>query len=185
MLGGKFLDKVFYNMKYFNSLCVLLASLIVASCGSDVPPESRHMIGADISNFEVTKIGGGKVKLSSFKNGKPVVVNVWATWCSPCVKEMPGLLALQKSGQSQVVTISIDNNLATVKRFLKHHKLNGLNVVFDPNGINTRQKLAARKLPITYITDENLIVKKIKAGAREWDSEAMAKMVKGARSSRR
>jgi thiol-disulfide isomerase/thioredoxin len=72
--------------------------------------------------------------LASLK-GKPVLVNYWAIWCAPCVKELPTLEALSKeAGAPQVVAVSEDSaTRATVDAFLEDHKLSGLTVWRDPD----------------------------------------------------
>ena len=70
--------------------------------------------------------GEKPVKLADFK-GKPVLVNLWATWCAPCVKELPTLDKLASSGTIQVLAVSQDSGPhPSVVAFLKSHQLGTL-----------------------------------------------------------
>jgi thiol-disulfide isomerase/thioredoxin len=69
---------------------------------------------------------GKPAKLTDFK-GKPVLVNLWATWCAPCVKELPTLDKLAASGAIQVVAVSQDSGPhVSVVAFLKEHRIGTL-----------------------------------------------------------
>ena len=75
---------------------------------------------------------GKSATLADFK-GKPVLVNLWATWCAPCVKELPTLDKLAKSGSIPVVAISQDTGpSASVVAFLKEHQIATLKPYQDP-----------------------------------------------------
>lgn len=76
---------------------------------------------------------GKPVKLADFK-GKPVLVNLWASWCAPCVKELPTLDRLAGSGRVQVLAVSQDSGPhASVVAFLKDHGIGTLKSYQDPN----------------------------------------------------
>jgi thiol-disulfide isomerase/thioredoxin len=66
---------------------------------------------------------GKPVRLADFK-GKPVLVNLWASWCAPCVKELPTLDALAKGGKMQVLAVSQDTGPhPSVVAFLQGHHI--------------------------------------------------------------
>ncbi|MEZ5757560.1 MAG: TlpA disulfide reductase family protein [Emcibacteraceae bacterium] len=79
---------------------------------------------------------GNDVTFSDFK-GKVILVNIWATWCAPCVKEMPDLNELQKSlgGEKfQIVLVSENQDgMDSSIEFLKTNKIDNLNTYFDSN----------------------------------------------------
>ena len=75
---------------------------------------------------------GKPVKLSAFR-GRPFLVNLWATWCAPCVKELPTLDALAKGGTIPVVAVSQDSAPnASVVAFLQSHHISALKPYQDP-----------------------------------------------------
>lgn len=119
---------------------------------------------------------GRTINLSKFR-GKVVVVNLWATWCGPCVTEMPTLAALQKRYEGKdlaVVPISVDRKsaLQDVKSFIGVHP--PLTIYNDPE-FSIPAKLKVMGLPTTIIYDrQGHEVARVK-GEAKWDSpEALA-----------
>ena len=91
--------------------------------------------GSEAPGFRLPSLAGGEVDLAS-QRGKVVVLNFWATWCPPCVAEMPSLerlhRALSPEGLS-VVTVSTDEDEAELRRFVAERALT-LPVLKDPGG---------------------------------------------------
>lgn len=130
-----------------------VAEVVVGTLDGEVQPMTDLQLAADM---------GGAA-------GKPVLLNVAATWCPPCVEELPSLDALGKSGQAKVVVIFTDKEAQTVKDFLRDKDYgSGFTVWFDSQGIVTRDKLGALALPVSYVLDSNLIISRVEAGGREW-----------------
>ena len=76
---------------------------------------------------------GKPMRLADF-NGKPLLVNLWASWCAPCVKELPKLDQLARSGRIRVLAVSQDNGpRASVVAFLNEHQIKTLEPYQDPN----------------------------------------------------
>ena len=99
---------------------------------------------------------GGEISLADF-NGKPVLVNLWATWCAPCVKELPTLDRLSRSneqaGDLGVVAISQDTAPhASVVAFLETHKIDRLAAYQDPK-MALSGSLGAEVLPTSIFYD--------------------------------
>ncbi|HWE74294.1 MAG TPA: TlpA disulfide reductase family protein [Stellaceae bacterium] len=117
---------------------------------------------------------GAQKQLSEFK-GKLVLVNLWATWCGPCVEEMPSLDRLQaKLGDKlTVLAISEDRQGDTVVTpFLKKNGIQHLAIFLDPKSAATSE-LGAQGLPTSYlIARDGTIVGKEEGGA-DWDSSEM------------
>ena len=94
--------------------------------------------------------------LAAFK-GKPLLVNLWATWCVPCVKELPALdaLAAAQAGKLQVVAISEDlEGAKVVPAFLSAHAIKTLKGYHDPNNaLMTLYKEASLPVSILYGAD--------------------------------
>ena len=77
--------------------------------------------------------GGKSVRIADF-SGHPVLVNLWASWCAPCVKELPTLDKLARSGRIRVIAVSQDSGPhASVVAFLKEHGISTLTSYQDPN----------------------------------------------------
>ena len=150
-------------------------AMILAGCGESEPTSGvakgfEAWVGRDVSALVVQSLDGEMQPLKDVAvEGKPVVVNVWATWCPPCLKEMPTLDALGKQGQYTVVAIATDGDVATVKEFLKKQEWGGgVRIWFDANGMVTREKLGAGAVPVTYVLDKDLKVTDVQTGAHDW-----------------
>lgn len=112
--------------------------------------------------------------------GKPAVVNLWATWCAPCVKELPALANLQKllGDDAAVVTLSVDRGGAyAVGAFFAKTGIEGLKTLVDPRA-ESLQTLQARGLPTTILVDAQGREVARYEGPAEWDSAEVAAEVK-------
>ena len=114
---------------------------------------------------------------SDFK-GKILLVNFWATWCGPCIREMPSLLRLQKArGGSDFTVIALSQDLRgwpVVTPFLEKNDLTGLPVYVDKKTAIS-QGLLIKGLPTTILLDRQGRELGRLSGHAEWDSpEALA-----------
>jgi len=142
----------------------ILVTLCLLGCYSGSRPPH---IGSPAPDFTVQD-ADHSLTLSQFR-GKTVVLNFWATWCPPCVDEMPSLVQMQqKLGHNgvEVVAVSIDDDAQAYHKFLKDHNVN-LTTIRDP------QKKSAilygtSKWPETYIIDRDGIVRRKFIGPQDW-----------------
>lgn len=133
---------------------------------------------------------GAPMTLSSFR-GKVLLVNLWATWCPPCLKEMPALDALQTAlggPDFAVVAINIDTrNLDKPKAWLAQREIKALTYYADPQARVFQELRAARKvdgMPVSLIVDRDGCELAILPGPADWAS-ADAKALIGAALARR
>jgi thiol-disulfide isomerase/thioredoxin len=98
---------------------------------------------------------GGAISLAKFK-GVPVLVNLWASWCAPCVKELPTLGQLAATNRAiEVVAVSQDNAPeASVDAFLKQHKLGDFAAYRDPK-LALGGALGVQIMPTSILFDAN------------------------------
>ena len=100
------------------------------------------------------------------------IINFWASWCAPCIKEMKSLNSLQKKMPSiRVITISQDKNLDLAKNFFKKNKHKALEKYFDKDK-KILSKFSLRGLPTTFIVNKDYKVFAKVEGIIEWDSKS-------------
>jgi thiol-disulfide isomerase/thioredoxin len=122
---------------------------------------------------------GARIGLDDFR-GKVVLLNLWATWCAPCVKEMPSLDRLQArlgGAEFQVVAVSLDRGgRAVVEPFLTKLGARHLGLYLDPQS-TAMTALKPRGLPTSLIIDrDGREVGRLEGGA-EWDSEDAVRLL--------
>jgi peroxiredoxin len=137
--------------------------------------ELKPYKGKPLPDFELSDLKGGKHKLSDYK-GKVVLVNFWATWCPPCVKEMPSMQRLQDKYQDrdfQILAVNMGEDATTITIFLDKIKVN-FPILMDSDGAVLKQwKIFA--FPTTFLVDKEGNIAYGLFGGLEWDSpEAMA-----------
>lgn len=123
---------------------------------------------------------GGRGDLSDFK-GKVVLLNLWATWCAPCVREMPSLDALQGrlGGEDfEVVALSLDRGgRNVVQPFFDRVGVRNLTMYLDPQSA-AMGTLKPRGLPTTLVIDRDGFELGRLEGDAEWDSEEAVRMLR-------
>ena len=114
---------------------------------------------------------------AALPEGRPVVVNFWATWCAPCREEMPSLARLQEAMGDDVAVVLVAtgrNDPEAATEFLEEAGAGGLVDLRDPDGLLGRG-VAVRGLPTTLVLDAEGREVARRLGIAEWDSpEAMA-----------
>ena len=114
----------------------------------------RSQAGTALPDFTVTNEDGAQLNLTSLQ-GKPVLLNLWATWCAPCVVELPMLDAVAEDmeGRIKVLTVSQDTQAPEkVGPFLKERKVANLEPWLDREADLTF-RLGAQTLPTTILYD--------------------------------
>jgi peroxiredoxin len=130
--------------------------------------------GTEAPGFRLPSLAGGEMDLAS-QRGKVVVLNFWATWCPPCVAEMPSLerlhRALSPEGLS-VVTVSTDEDEAALRQFVSERALT-IPVLKDPGGRVAAGEYRTTGYPETFLLDREGRILKHVVGPAEWDSPQM------------
>ena len=111
--------------------------------------------------------------------GKVIVVNFWATWCAPCVEEMPSFETLYRRFRSQgltVLAVSLDKGGSSkVQEFVDKHKLS-FPVLMDSEGV-AEKLYPSFTIPVTYVIDKQGRVAARVDGAKDWQSPETFKAV--------
>ena len=179
-------------MKRFTLIFSIISIVIIALAGSfyiyQYRQKKTHLpehikknqdietTGSDIQFYDLnTKT----ITLSSFI-GKTVMINFWATWCAPCVEELPSLDKLAKSFPKKLIILAVSNERTDeIKNFLI--AFSDFNTNFIPANMNRKDMLkhfSVRAFPETYILNkQGKLVQKV-IGPQKWDSEDWKKTIK-------
>ena len=106
-------------------------------------------------------------------NGRVVLVNLWATWCAPCLVEMPALNRLQESlggDDFEVVAISLDKNADKAREWLKNNEINSLAFYSDQRQ-TLHADFGANGLPTSYLVDPTGRLIGYLEGDAAWDAD--------------
>lgn len=149
-------------LPYAVSPLILLVALTGCYSGTRPP-----RIGSQAPDFTVQD-SQTKVMLDQYR-GQIVVLNFWATWCPPCVEELPSLVEMQRRLRAKgvtVIAVSVDVDENAYKQFVKDHNVNLL-TVRDPSQ-KTNNLYGTFKFPETYVIDRKGIMRRKFIGAVDW-----------------
>jgi cytochrome c biogenesis protein CcmG, thiol:disulfide interchange protein DsbE len=140
-------------------------------------PPRPLAIGDTAPDFSVPALPSGSLDLKNYR-GQVVVLNLWATWCPPCVEETPSLEQFAEKMRDRgvmVVSISVDENQSALQEFIQKYHLS------FPVGRDPDRSLAARygtfQFPETYILDRRGLVAEKVVGATDWDDARIQSFV--------
>ncbi len=151
----------------------LIFLLLLPGCYSSSRPSH---IGSAAPDFTLQD-SDRKVTLSQFR-GDVVVLNFWATWCPPCVEELPSLISMQARMKEKgviVLAVSIDVDSDFYHRFLKEQNVNLL-TVRDPEQ-RTPTLYGTFGWPETYIIDRKGVVRRKLIGPVDWNSREITEFL--------
>jgi len=141
---------------------LVVAVLAVTGCDRGSHPGN---IGKSAPQFVVGD-SSRTVDLSKLR-GRVVVLNLWATFCPPCIEELPSLLALQRQMPNlAVVAVSMDQDPDVYRRFLVEHHVDLLTVRDEDQRVNALYGTA--QIPETYIIDRQGVLRRKFIGAQNW-----------------
>ncbi len=136
--------------------------------------------GLDFAAIAPLDPAGKPADMAAYR-GKVLLVNLWATWCAPCIKELPSLGALQKALGGQdfaVVTIALDEpDAAKVAPFLAQHGAANLPALIDTNR-SIDKVMPVSALPTSFLVDKEGKVRAVFTGDAEWHCGAALAAVK-------
>ena len=168
------------NIRFLLSLLLGAAALCVVGCGQREQGAAASAAGGPSARsdalpelgpapaWKLTRIDGTPMSSDELK-GKVVVVDFWATWCPPCIKEVPGYVEMQQKYADRglvIVGISLDQQgPPVVQRFAERHKVNYPLVMGDQEVVEAFGGVEG--IPTTFLIDRNGQLRHRKVGSME------------------
>ena len=145
--------------------------LVLVACDRGAHPPQLNIPAPDFT----VKDSLSSIHLADYR-GKVVLLNFWATWCGPCIAEMPSLQEFQRENpQIVVLAISVDEDEAAYRSFLMRHHVN-LITVRDPK--ETVADLYHTDMwPETYAIDRNGTIRRKFVGSKDWSDPEIARFL--------
>ena len=164
-----------FNFKFITLLIlifIMLGVFVLLQCKDsffNLPKQTLVVAGLPAPNFSFPGLDGKVISLADYK-GKVVLLNIWATWCPPCVEEMPSMQKLYKElkGEAfEILAVSIDASGAKdVALFMKKYKLS-FPALLNPEG-TIKGLYGVTGIPESFIINKEGIVEKKIIGPRDW-----------------
>ncbi|MCE5312004.1 MAG: redoxin domain-containing protein [Nitrospiraceae bacterium] len=157
------------------AVLLLLVAVIIFSFA---PYVQAYQAGVIAPDFMLPDLEGKKVRLSDFR-GKAVLLNFWATWCGPCVKEMSDfndLYVTLKNRGLVVIGVSVDLSEESVRYFVKKKKLL-FPILHDKTKDVAGSKYRTYGLPTTFLIKPDGTITEKLIGERPWGSQKMKEKI--------
>ena len=156
-------------MKLFNKPLIVLL-FIASSCSDSKKQESKSISSfqAEIEKVKLTSLKGMPIDMKQY-NGKAVFINFWATWCKPCIEEMPTIkkaMALFNDEKIEFIFAS-DESTEEIQAFETEHRYG-----FNYTKAGNMEDLNIIGLPTTFIFDKDGKQVFSEMGYRKWDDKA-------------
>ena len=143
-------------------ILVLVPLFVGCSSGSET---SGVQIGEPAPDFQLQNLDGQAISLSDL-HGRPVLINFWATWCRPCVSEMPYMQEIYEEWSYTglvVLTVNIGESSSSVENFMQNYNLSLL-VLLDTRQV-IAQKYNITAIPATFFIDKDGIIQAARIGS--------------------
>ena len=152
--------------------CWLLLSLSLLQCSRPL------QVGQEAPEFTLPDLDGKAVALQSFK-GRVLLLHFWATWCPPCIEELPVLSRFGKKldpSKAVLLSICVDNERPeAIRSFVTSWGLD-LPVCIDPGG-EVARKYGTFRYPETYVLDPAGVLRKKVIGSGDWNKPDWAQLL--------
>lgn len=137
--------------------------------------------GEPLPDFTLTDMADNEHTLSSY-HGQALMVNFWATYCGPCIKEIPSMARLKEKFSDQpfeILAIDMAEEKADVEAFIKRHNIKvNFPILLDNEGTVIEQWMVSA-VPTTFIIDPKGKIQYALYGGLEWDNDEVVSIISG------
>jgi thiol-disulfide isomerase/thioredoxin len=134
---------------------------------STIETDEQVKVRDDVNGWKLYDLQGKQLTYADF-NQKPVFINIWATWCPPCIAELPGIKEIEEEYKNEVNFILITNeSVETVTAFLKKNNYENLPVYFASE---IPLEFSSNSIPATFIVSRSGRIVVNKKGAARWNT---------------
>lgn len=150
-----------YSGLFITCFCLFM----MAACNERPGQDKSSTEQNSITQIRLTDMNNQPIDLSAYK-GKPLFINIWATWCKPCLKEMPSIEKAQEliGKENMIFLLASNENMDQIKEFIQENKYN-----FTYTRVENAESLGIEALPTTLIFDANHQLVFFEPGYRKWD----------------
>lgn len=153
----------------------MLVVLITTQCSNSKTSENSNVDNSFADGIQLADLAGNNINLSDYK-GKTIILNVWATWCQPCIKELPSMEVLQANLEPSdyVLFFASNEEIGRINKFIgrNNYELNFVSLRSSP------ESLGIASLPTTFIIDGNGELLVTESGSKDWGSPESIQEIK-------
>lgn len=161
------------NRNIRHTLYGFVTLLVLAFCFSGCTSKKKSVGVVGLDDVKLSTLTGESIDINDFAD-KVVFINFWATWCGPCIKEMPTIEKAQALMKDKGVVFLLASNeeLDQIRRFSEKHDYN-----FRYVQLNNMEELKISTLPTTYIFDSEGVLKFSETGTRIWNEPVNIELI--------
>jgi len=158
-----------------NSPMIKILTLFLLMFTFNINAYAALKIGDKISDETLYGLNTSSTKLSTY-HGKPLIINFWASWCSPCVSEMQSLNNIANHPHYSIIGISTDDDASAAMQLINQQDLSFNNYI-DHN-MHLEKVFGASTIPLTILIDKQGTIISVIKGSQQWDSQTNKKRIR-------
>ena len=153
-----------------NFVLLVLFLLVSAVYINYRPQNIVEDVSIDINNgIDLSLVNENNEVAIELLNEEYIIINLWASWCTPCIEEVEHLKELSESGRVYVLGLLIDDSVSNGQEFIDNYKLNYKNILKQENIEIIVTEFSWNGIPTTLLLDKNFIVLKSFSGPITYD----------------
>jgi peroxiredoxin len=151
-----------------NNHMIKILTLLLLTLTFNYKAYAAQKVGDKISDATLYGLNTPSTKLSKY-HGKPLIINFWASWCSPCVSEMQSLNNIANHPHYTIIGISTDDDASAAMQLIKQQQLSFNNYIDD--NMHLEKAFGASTIPLTVLIDKQGTIIRVIQGSQQWDSQ--------------